>query len=41
MAFGEQKKKKTGFENLTRLVIIVMLVTMILGIVATAINALM
>lgn len=39
MAFGEQKRKKSGFEVLTRVVILIMLAVTFLGILATALNA--
>lgn len=41
MAFGEQKKKKTAFEVLTKVVIILMLTVTVLGIIASAVSALM
>ena len=41
MAFGDNgKRKKTMFENLTLLIVLIMLVASILGIFATAIGAL-
>ena len=41
MAFGEQKKKKPAFEVLTKVVIILMLTVTVLGIIASAVSALM
>ena len=41
MAFGDNgKRKKTMFEKLTLLIVLIMLVAIILGIFATAIGAL-
>ncbi len=41
MAFGDNgKRKKTMFEKLTLLIVLIMLVASILGIFATAISAL-
>ena len=41
MAFGDNgKRKKTMFEKLTLLIVVIMLVASILGIFATAIGAL-
>ncbi|MDQ0221923.1 DUF4044 domain-containing protein [Streptococcus moroccensis] len=40
MAFGEQKKKKTPFEILTLLVVLVMLVAMVFGVIVSAISVL-
>ena len=41
MAFGDNgKRKKTTFEKLTLLIVLIMLVASILGIFATAIGAL-
>ena len=41
MAFGDEgKRKKTMFEKLTLLIVLIMLVASILGIFATAIGAL-
>ncbi|WP_303974621.1 DUF4044 domain-containing protein [Streptococcus merionis] len=40
MAFGEQKKKKTAFEILTSVVVLIMLVAMVFGIIASVIGVL-
>lgn len=40
MAFGEQKKKKTAFEIVTKIVIVTMLVVTIAGVILSAVNAL-
>ncbi len=40
MAFGEEKKKKTPFEILTLVVVMLMLVAMVFGIIVSAISVL-
>lgn len=40
MAFGEQKKKKTPFEILTLIVVLVMVFATVFGIIASAISVL-
>ncbi|MGT2667730.1 DUF4044 domain-containing protein [Streptococcus rifensis] len=40
MAFGEEKKKKTPFEIVTLVVVMLMLVAMVFGIIVSAISVL-
>lgn len=41
MAFGEQKKKKTPFEILTLVVVLIMVFVTVFSLVASAINTLL
>lgn len=41
MAFGEEKHKKTAFEKVTLLIVIVMVVVTLAGLILPAVNALM
>lgn len=41
MAFGEQKQKKTAFEKLTLLIVVLMVLATLAGLILPAVNALM
>lgn len=41
MAFGEEKQKKTVFEKLTLLIVIVMVLATLAGLILPAINVIM
>ena len=41
MAFGEEKHKKTAFEKLTMVVVVLMVIATLVGLIFPAVNALM
>lgn len=41
MAFGEEKHKKTAFEKLTLLIVVLMVLATLAGLILPAINAIM